>query len=958
MALVAHKYMPDEMSKDELRATFAAREHTLDYLVKALRDQIQAETLTSYLLTGPRGAGKTTLLLMLQERIKEDANLNAAWLVVRFPEELPGVTSLRDLLSAALGVLAEEGVPLAQTCFEQVEKETDEEQSQDIALRALRQIAEQEGKRLILFVENLDMLFERALDEQQQATLRRLLMNEPFLMIVGTAVRVFEALQRYDEAFFNYFCPVSLDRLDNGQVQELLLKRADYDDNKRFKIAYPKYEAKIKALTLLTGGNPRLILMLYEVLSLGDVQPIIQTLRQLIDELTPLLKDVLEKLPTQQSKIIDALMRAGGTATPSQLTQTARLPLNTVTTQLRRLKEAHMVEVRGGGKGRKAYYFVPDQLFRTWYQMRYLRPQQRRIEIFVEVIRIWFDAEQRFVALQELVGKDKGAGKTVAMSAEYFAASLAETKYAQMARDLAVSSWLQVGDIQQAARSLADLETTQAQRQIQQDASAYTRLAEWSLDHEDAVLAVESLRQAITKHPGNIKLQCQYASVLLRSGEVLDASRVLDEVIRSRSSDLMALAWALNNRGAIKGKQGDLAGALADCTAAIELPGAPADEVAWALNNRGVSKGEQGDPAGELADYTAAIELPGASADQVAKALNNRGAIKGKQGDLAGALADYTAAIELPGAPADEVAWALNSRGVSKGEQGDLAGALADCTAAIELPGAPADEVAWALNNRGVSKGEQGDPAGELADYTAAIELPGASADQVAKALNNRGAIKGKQGDLAGALADFTALIELPGAPADQVARALNNRGVSKGKQGDPTGALADYTAAIELPGAPADQVAWALNSRGVSKGKQGDPTGELADYTAAIELPDLITYPEGSSLLLDATIFAFETAWELKDIGSAKKTVLLFGKSLEKTSLQVLMECVTRFLSRLAEPDMREAWPKAYRWLLEDQPDEVAEMLRGCLKSLQTGQAAGHNVNHSDVDHGFAGLG
>ena len=31
---------------------------------------------------------------------------------------------------------------------------------------------------------------------------------------------------------------------------------------------------------------------------------------------------------------------------------------------------------------------------------------------------------------------------------------------------------------------------------------------------------------------------------------------------------------------------------------------------------------------------------------------------------------------------------------------------------------------------------------------------------------------------------------------------------------------------------------------------------------------------------------------------------------------------------------------------------------LRGCLKSLQTGQAAGHNVNHSDVDHGFAGLG
>ncbi len=30
---------------------------------------------------------------------------------------------------------------------------------------------------------------------------------------------------------------------------------------------------------------------------------------------------------------------------------------------------------------------------------------------------------------------------------------------------------------------------------------------------------------------------------------------------------------------------------------------------------------------------------------------------------------------------------------------------------------------------------------------------------------------------------------------------------------------------------------------------------------------------------------------------------------------------------------------------------------LRACLKSLYSSQAAGHKVNHSDVDHGFAGL-
>ncbi len=109
MALVTHKYMPAQMSVDELRSTFAARENTLKYLTKALRDQIGSRTLTSFLITGPRGSGKTTIILMLCLRIKEDSELSAAWLPVRFPEELPAITSLRDLLAAVLQVLAEDG---------------------------------------------------------------------------------------------------------------------------------------------------------------------------------------------------------------------------------------------------------------------------------------------------------------------------------------------------------------------------------------------------------------------------------------------------------------------------------------------------------------------------------------------------------------------------------------------------------------------------------------------------------------------------------------------------------------------------------------------------------------------------------------------------------------------------------------------------------------------------------
>ncbi|MBM4087770.1 MAG: hypothetical protein FJ272_23515, partial [Planctomycetes bacterium] len=125
MALVAHKYMVDQMPVEELRATFAAREHTLDYLVNSLRAQTASKTLTSYLITGPRGAGKTTIVRMFCLRIESDPELSAAWLPIRFPEELRGVSSLRDLLAATLERLAQDGLAAAQDWARRVQAEMD-----------------------------------------------------------------------------------------------------------------------------------------------------------------------------------------------------------------------------------------------------------------------------------------------------------------------------------------------------------------------------------------------------------------------------------------------------------------------------------------------------------------------------------------------------------------------------------------------------------------------------------------------------------------------------------------------------------------------------------------------------------------------------------------------------------------------------------------------------------------
>ena len=694
MVFVAHKYMPDQIPVEELRATFAARHHTLRYLIKSLRDQTHARTLTSYLITGPRGSGKTTLIRMLCLRLEEDPELRRTWLPVRFPEEVPTVTSLRDLLSKALEMLADADIPNARDWHLRVEAQAEETEGQDIAIMGLQQIAREQERRLILFVENVDLVFERGLTDATQATLRRLLMTEPFMMIIGSAVQVFPQLQSYDKAFFNYFCPVELEPLSEEQAYRILKRRAKWDGNNDFEQQHHRHGAKIRAISLLTGGNPRLLLMLYEILGRQDVQSAVQALRRLVDELTPLLKDVLEhQLTKQQVKIIDALMQCDGNATPSQLAGKSRLSLNIVTSQLKRLEEARIVTVSGGGKGRPAWYSVRDRLFYTWYQMRYVQPGRRRIELFVQVLQIWFEADERMGLLRSLSitgeSSDKVRGEALAEAAEYFAVSLMKTQYEEPARQIAIKAHLRAGQPDLAVALFSEFQSGTA---ISRDTTRrYAGLTRWLRNHGDLREAIELARRRTQEDPENAELLLEYGITLRLSGDYAGALSCFDCVAMHPAASPGERGQAFLNRGLAKGEQGDTAGEIADYTAVIELEGAPRDQIAGALYNRGVAKGKQGDTAGAIADCTAVIELEGAPREQVAKALNNRGVAKGKQGDTAGAIADCTGVIELEGAPRDQIAKALYNRGIAEGMRGDSQDAVVDFVAALRTDEAPSD---------------------------------------------------------------------------------------------------------------------------------------------------------------------------------------------------------------------------------------------------------------------------
>lgn len=728
MSLVTHKYTPSEMSDEELMATFAARQNTVDFLLKALRDQIHRGTLSSYVITGPRGAGKSTIIQMLDLRIRKDPELGAAWLPVVFPEEQFNMISLRDMLAGTLLILAKNGVEGAVEWLDKVEGEPDEEQSEQFAVTGLREITRRTGKRLVLFIENLNQLLEDHLNEQTKGTLRRLLMTDASMMIIGSTVHVFESLRNYDEAFFNYFGQVPLGRLDAEQVSELLRKRAEFDHNEWFLRELPKQQAKVKTLVHLTGGNPRFVLMLYELLSVQQVTTIVQYLKRLADELTPLLKDEMENLPPQQRKIIHAIMEKGGTAQPKDIATATRLPLNAVTIQLKRLKDGQIVEVLGGGKGRAANYTIPDKLFSIWYQMRYLGQNRRRIELFVQILSIWFEVEERVQTLRKLADlADKGAPRALrecATTVEYFAASLKGTPHETDAADLCIKSWVRT-DLQEAALAFADLSAIDSS--TSDETGAQAKFAGWLSTHENPQKSIEILNQVLIKSPPpKIRL------------------------------------LALMLRGVCKGMIGDYVGAVSDSSVGLSITDVSKDEFVTLLIMRGLAHQELGNSEAALEDYGKAIETGRELKDTLRYyPYVLRGSVRRAFDNQQGALNDYNAVIEDSGAPSDFLAMALIDRGCVKGSLRDQSGELSDYSKAIELPGVSKHNLSKALGLRACARWLMGDRKGSFLDFDRIIRTEHFSDEVVAQAHFTRAMILAMERNLEAAIQDFIHVLEL-----------------------------------------------------------------------------------------------------------------------------------------------------------------------------------------------------
>ncbi|MGQ0635472.1 MAG: tetratricopeptide repeat protein [Planctomycetaceae bacterium] len=178
--------------------------------------------------------------------------------------------------------------------------------------------------------------------------------------------------------------------------------------------------------------------------------------------------------------------------------------------------------------------------------------------------------------------------------------------------------------------------------------------------------------QAVQLNPHHLGAHIQRADAYVRLGQTADADVAYGDAVRR----FPATPLVINARGTFRRGTGDLAGAVADFSRAVQID----PQFAVGYVNRGLCLAEQNNAQAAEADYALALRQK-LDAGTQALALRLRAQARLSLGNAAGSIADYTSALRLN--PQD--AGLYEERGFAQYFQRDYAAALADFSKVLQL---------------------------------------------------------------------------------------------------------------------------------------------------------------------------------------------------------------------------------------------------------------------------------
>jgi len=152
---------------------------------------------------------------------------------------------------------------------------------EEYARASVLDATDQIGRKLVLMVENLQSLLI-AVEKDFGWKLRHILQSEPQIILIGSATTRFTEIDCVTQPFFEFFRIIQLQSLNTRECQRFwnFLTRNHCSSH------------EIRPLEILSGGNPRLMVVLASFSRHRSVRRLMEDLVLMIDETTIIFEGI------------------------------------------------------------------------------------------------------------------------------------------------------------------------------------------------------------------------------------------------------------------------------------------------------------------------------------------------------------------------------------------------------------------------------------------------------------------------------------------------------------------------------------------------------------------------------------------------------------------------------------------------------------------------------------------
>ncbi len=408
-------YRSGVTSTERLRHTSVAREHVLDNAIESVRGSMGRKSKRHLLFIGPRGIGKTHLLSRIEDTVQSDEALRTGVVVVRFPEESNRTLSFADFLIGLCEILkdAAKDEPLWADIFARVQTEEDNSKVVDTLVPAIRRQNRERNRTILIMLENLGELFTRQIrDKNDLASLRKFLMADNGCLLIATAPLHFDAITSVEQPFYDFFDVQILENLSFEDTVEVIRLNLKWEGHQDILTNFEDLRPRLRALYQMTGGNPRLTVMLYELIANESVTKVQDQFHLLLDRITPFYQGRLNDLAPGQRALLECLASMRDQEkTPAAIAAQMRMSQQETSSLLKRLTDAHYLRASEHPQDKRSrLYAIREGFFDIWLAMNLSRGARKRLPFLVEFFELFYpsieDREEKRRQLRETLIKE------------------------------------------------------------------------------------------------------------------------------------------------------------------------------------------------------------------------------------------------------------------------------------------------------------------------------------------------------------------------------------------------------------------------------------------------------------------------------------------------------------------------------------------------------------------------